>query len=709
MDRYEMTWNNPTEKVKVGEVEFFLPDVPPEKDMFNYEKGIKDQKYSRTVLPPDIYKWEKNKIDAYVEHQWHRRKHGEWWIIKGHPLYIPGSALTFFDFWTTEDNNRPDFRIAALEAFWFWYLYVDRDPDLFGAYVVKARRMGITEDFLFICWDRTTRFLNSRCGLQADEDATASRNFERLRTGNNGMPFFFLPRRSGSDSEELNFGPPNEVITNKKFRESIGKIEETADNSIFLNSYINYEATVDGKYDSRKLFTYYLDEVLKIKVGRMDVKKQWNNIRKVTSLNNEMLIYGKSILTSTVEEKNDKNNDNYEQTVEVARYLWDNSDSLNRDSNNRTYTGLARLFLSYEYSAATDEYGFHKVAEARKFRQNKLNEFLKKGDYDAVIDLYRKEPETIEEALSDFSADCPLHPEKCEARVNQIKNGLDRYNQPIPNYVPRVLEYELVWKGGIPYTEVEAVQKKGGAWHISQMPRFPNHVGTKEYQGRRIYIPLAGAFYSMGCDPYDAEVTIRKGSDGAFIVKRSLDLLSETDVEFDATGRVVNPEKLKTNKIVCDYRHRPKHPYDFYMDVVKTCWFYGVPVFPELDKRGLVTWMSNEGLKAFIQQEPRALMALISRKKAGLGTVATETVITTYIELLISYIGHYWPAIDHPRVLKDCSPFRRETRTKHDLAVAFGYTELADMDKNPKLQEKKEEEKESWGHGLYEIHQPQSN
>ena len=708
---YTMTFANPT-TIRIGEYDVVLPDMPDEKLMINYSKKLIDQKYHREVIPKDIASWTKPKIEEYVEAQWHRRIHGQWWLIKGQPIYIPGPTHLFFDYWKRITGGLPDFRMEAIELFQYWYLHVEPDPNCFGAYIIKPRRIGETEKFLFIAWERTTRYRNVKAGLQSYTDVEGSKNFNRLAKGARNMPFFFKPNRSGSDKECLAYMAPNEVMTYKKIKDKIGLDavveEEGIKDDDFLGSYIDYEATVTGKYDGDQLHTYFLDEVIKIPVKKMDVKEQWNNIRRAATLYNERYIYGRGILSSTIEEKSkEKGQDVEDSTVEVAKYFWEGSDPNDRDENGRTATGLYRLFRGFEYAAEVDEWGFHKVAEARIFRENKIASLQRKGDTEGLLNLMRKEPASAEDALTQISDKQVLHPDLCIVRLNQLKQGLDRWSNPIENYAPKVIVGDLVWKNSIPNTQIEFIPNKNGKWHISQVPRTPNHVSSemvrnKIYSGQT-FVPRSAMFYAMGADPYDAPYTIGKGSDGAFSVKRRLYMPDEKkNILFDETGsRPMNPEDMITNTYVCDYKHRPKNPYDFYEDVVKTCWWYGCRVFPEMDKPGLSQWMIANGYYGFLQYEPAALVAASARRKRRPGTKASEAMISMYIEKLQAYIFSYIYNVNHPRIIAQWKDFIPAKRTKYDLAVATGFTELAD-DSFVQVKEDKEDEQPKWVNSPFE-------
>jgi len=662
---------------EIGELKVPLPDMPPEKEMKNYGLAPLRQRFKREVAP-NMSSWPAHKVEEYVRLQWHRRLNGEWWLIKGMPFYLPGPALVFFDFWTMQGGNKPDFKIEALEFFQILNM-VERDPKIMGLFDMKVRRLGDTEKIMCWVWERTTRLHNVSAGLQSYTDMEAEKNFRRLAKGNRSMPFFFRPTHSGSDSKCLAYMKPNEVISMKKIIEKAGKIDESNDGE-FLGSYIDYEATVNGKYDGQQLFTYHLDEVFKIAIHKMNVKEQWKNIRKVITLNNEMYIYGKAVLCSTVEEKgNDKDVDS--STVALAQDLWDQSDPNVLDENGRTASGLIRIFRGYELNAEVDDWGFHKVEEAKAFRDNKIKALQAKGDYEAILDIYRKEAATPEEALSTSSAKCPLYPEKCIAQLNNLRYGTDRYGAP--GYTSRIERYDLVWTNGM-FSDVRRVPNKNGRWHMSQDCIRPNNVkqtnvANKNYTGTT-WVGGNMSLYRMGADPYDATDTVAKGSFGSFAVKRRFNELHEKDLLIDQTGRVLNPEAMITNTYVCDYMERPATPYEFYEDVLKTCWYFGISVFPESSKPGLQTWFRAIGCYGLVMFEPQAMLSTGVRRNPQQGGAASERSIALYVNELKQYVHDYVWNCQHPRILEQWARFIPAKRTKFDLAVATGFTELADME-----------------------------
>lgn len=640
-----------------------MPTPPDETEMVNFGLPVKNQKFVKRPVPKDIKYWEKTEIEEYVRAEWHRRRHGYWILIKGEPMYIPGSYDVFLNFWTCEFGGLPEFRYGQLEWFWEWF-DVERDKNCFGEIDIKCRRVGDTEQALFVVWERSTRTRKFNGGIiHLDEDG-AKKNLDRLIVGNNGMPFFYKPINTGSTKPrggEIEFDIPGEVISRKKLKEA--DFHEEVE--VGLQSKIYVEAATTGAFDSTRLGTYYSDETFKAFSHRFNAEKQWENIKRVTSLNNEETIVGKTIKTSTIEEIEDG------RAIEVAQRFVDQSQQIMADG--RSVTGLRIVFRGYHYATKVDEWGFHKVAEYKKKRDEKIAYYRHNKMWDKMMEMYRKQPATLEEALSAPLGDCILYPELCEERLKQLDKGIDKNGQP---QKPRGEFGDLVWVshfGG----RVRWQPNKNGKWFISQHPQNPNShltIRGKPYPGNM-------HIYRMGCDPFDSDETNESGSDGAFIVKRMLNLNhEEQDIILDENGEVLNPEDMMTDQCVCDYTARPDAPYEFYEDVYKTCIYFGVAVYPETDKPGLRTWMKAKGLVNYLQVQPDELIASSSRKKDPRGQTSTPGAISQYIDSLKAHIFTRIWCCYHPRLINNWKRFTKKKRTLYDLTVASGFAELAEMD-----------------------------
>ena len=688
-ERYEKQSGGDT--IRIGEVDIPLPKQPPDKHIKNAGLRPQDQYYQKEVVPGDIAGWSPKDIEEFALSQWWRRIHGEWQYIKGKPYYIPGGAVVFFDFATLESGLKAQFRYPTLELMTFFYEFVEPNDNIFGLYDLKTRRIGDTANFLHILWERTTRHRGVRGGLQSYTDKMAEKTFARLVKANRNMPFFFRPQHTGSDKEFLAFLSPSDLNSLKKIR-ARDKVDVANIDADFLGSYLDYEATVTGKYDGEQMFTAYMDEVLKIPPFRMDAEKQYYNLRRCVSLFGESKIYGKILVSSTAEKI--EGTDDQASTIEVGRWFWDNSDPAQMKDNpdGRTNCGMVRLLRGYREGAPLDEYGFPKAEQAEKFRAAKIAKALKLGDNESLHDIFRKEPGSADEALMEDNQNCPLYPEICQMRMRQIEEGLDRHNNAIRNYRLPYVEGVLAWKGDRPNTEVVFVPVKGGPWHISQHPERPNSVQMQRVMVRNemgqleekvTWLPLNAAFYRGGSDPISSNPRlITKGSKGSIVVKRRLYLPHEAEkMNLSDDGLILNPESMKTNQPVADYLFRPNTPNEFFRQIIMACWYYGMPIMIEMDKAEAYAYMVENHYYGFLMYEPASVSQARGRRPAQFHGVRSQgDVVGMYVTKLQMYIANYWPAVKHPRLLKTASRFIVKNRTKYDHAVGWGMTEIADTD-----------------------------
>jgi len=247
-----------TRNIPGFEVPVPLPDMPPRKEMVNFELNVTKQKFVRTEVPHDIKNWEKKREDQFVADEWHKRLNGVWYLIKGEPVYVTGPAYVFFNYWQTEGGTLPHFRMEAVDYFQVWDFILD-SPKCYGLLDIKCRRVGDTEKALFCGWELVTRYKNSNFGMQKTTDDEAWKNFQRVVKSNRFMVYFFkpVPFDSDSPSKRLDFKYPK-TKNNKKQRSA--KEDIKYDPKTELGSSIDYRPTELKAYDGERLRYYYLDE-----------------------------------------------------------------------------------------------------------------------------------------------------------------------------------------------------------------------------------------------------------------------------------------------------------------------------------------------------------------------------------------------------------------------------------------------------------------
>lgn len=670
---YKVDWECGS-RIKIDDIWVDIPQQPPLEKMRNYGLPIEQQKFKALSVPHDLKKWDKPLKDLFVSAMWHKRKNGEWWLIKGQPVYLNRFAWTFLNFWVTEIGTLPQFRMEAVE----YFLVVEqvfRDKNCLGLLDIKPRRIGDTEKTLFVVWFVCSMVYNAVSGMQSYTDVDAEKNFKRLVEANKKMPFFFRPSMPTSDTPgtKLSFAYPPTYVTGKTAGEEYEQETLSA-----LNSSIDYQATILGKYDGQRLTVYYLDEPGKIKA--FDVNEQWKIVKPTLTLNNNKKVIGKAFLTTTVEDFAVGDT----STLARLKVLWDQSDPNDLGTNGRTVSGLYRIFRSARLSAEVDEWGFHKSDQAEVDIKEELDRLLKLTDYDGISQLRRKFPLSITDVFAPSHSECVLFPALLQNRRMVLMEEKDAHGQLIQERI--AVPGNLIWKNGVFGGDVIFVAHPKGRWHISQHPLQPN----KRMRGPKgLMMPVCGEDYTMGCDPIDTIIENKKQtrngkktrSLGAGAVLRRYNELVDGELEKDEDGQILFPALMMTDQYVCDYQYRPEDPNEYFDDMLKTCIYYSVPMFFEKDKPSIQTWFISNGFEHYLMDRPLETKSdRATFKKTEKGAKATTPLVRLYTDALKSHVYSRVDTFWHPRILECHNAYNVTNRSDRDLTVACGFALLANMD-----------------------------
>lgn len=675
--------------IRIFEYDTPLPPPPPKKSILGYGRKIENQKFEREKIPTDIHRWDDKKLDKFVAMMFHYRQHGKWMYIKGEPRYINGWAWFYYNFWTTEKGGRPDFRWEGVE-FYTFFDHCWRDPNCYGMLDIKGRRMGDTDKSVCLMYDIASRYRNSWSGHQNIDKDAAKENYLRVLAGHQNMPFWLKPMMKGSSDPQkvMVFDYPEDYVSKKseaekKKRKALG--EEILDIPAYspLKSRVDYETSVLGKYDGKRLSFYYLDEPGKILA--FDPNKQWNIVKPALAFYNGKKIVGFGMFTTTVEAFSDG------KTLRNMKNMWDNSDPTELNENGRTNTGLYRIFRNATYTSEPDEWGFPKVEEAIEFINNTIKGYEAKSAWDDLLNFKRKHPLTIEDVFTPPHDECTLFPILLDKRLKEIQENIccDTGNDTDLNGIrvqPKAVRGNLIWKNGKKGNPVIWQPSPTGRWYISQHPTRPNHHQIRN--GRKF--PGNDKEYTFGVDPVDhtadakileqnKNTDVKKASFAAATVYRRFNPLVDGGLLLDDTGMIRNQSLMKTDKFVLDYQHRHQNPYDFYDDMLKTALYFGVKMHCERNKPGCINYFEREGFGGYILRKPRSM----GKKKNApneKGTTATTPVIQMYVDLLQYHVSQRINTYDHPRLLQCYRLFNTLNRTERDLTVSAGYSLLADMD-----------------------------
>jgi len=648
-----------------------LPDMPARSTMQNFYLPERKQKFQRTVVPKDLEQWQKPKREEFIANEWHKRLNGIWILIKGEPVYLTGAAYVFFNYWYMETGNLPTFRMEAVEYFWVSDM-AELDHTCFGLLDIKCRRVGDTEKEIFLGWEMCTRYRNSWFGMQNQSDTDAKANFQRAVLGAQRMPFFFAPVLFAGDT------PQGEMIWRFPQNRVAGV---RIDRKLELGSKMDFRPTKERLYDGKRLRRYHLDEPGKISPVVMNCHTTWQIVRLCLSLNNGQRIIGKAALTTTVEELGDG------ASVTIMQKLWDESNPNDVNELGRTTSGLWRIFRGYLLGADVDEYGFHKRAEAKRMRDIEIENLRKRNQYDQIVQLKRKQPANIHEALATSGTDCILGAHLIDEQISVVEEmiaaGRDWPQRPVTG--------DFVWSGvfGSP---VLWKPSPHGKFEVSSHPPVPN----KRIMESGGWVPDSVDLFAAGADPIDhitAKKTQKKvqfkedgsahgaGSDGALTIGAMFnDIREMVPLEYDEHGNILNTEEMITNRCVCIYAERPFNPYVYYEECLKALIYFGCKVNIETQKPGMISWMIEKGFIGYLAKrpiivDPKALIAG-GRKSEDIGTPATPGSIDAYVGAIKRHNSQFIGTHTHLRLLRDMRQFngQADNRTKRDLTVAWGNT-----------------------------------
>lgn len=633
-------------RIKGVEWPVLLPDQPPLSQMVNYGLPLEKQKFQKTVVPPDL---EGSEGEAeFVKGEWHKRYNGLWILICGEPVYITGSAYVYFNYWYGEIGDFMEFRMEGVE--WFQEMNdCEIDPNSFGMFDIKARRLGDTEKALCYGWEISTRYRKSHFGMMNKNDKDAEKNFDRVVEANLKMVYFFKPVHQGKDRPdqtlELNYPP----VQGRKWQTS--KRE--------LGSKVSFEPTKKAAYDGERLRFFHGDEPGKVPVSKLDYIAQWGIVKQCLALFGGRRIVGKAALTTTIEDMDNG------LLVEKMGKMWESSNQLALNKYGRTESGLKRVLRGAWLSAPVDEFGRHLSEGFLQEIQDEIDNLISAGKHDEATALRRKYPLTIEDALAIPSEDCILHP----GIIDMQSSRLSTHDAIHPNYPQKAVRGNFDWTAGFA-SPVVWKPDPNGFWIISGHPKEPNKI----VYNSGLMGPGNKYLFAGGNDPVDDHKPDKGGSKGSFVIEALPDPLKEP-LEAEAFSEHPNKQHMLYGRPVCTYTNRPDNPYLFYDHALMTCIYYGCLMLVERPKTGLINYAIQKRLFLYMALRPN-----IDPNKAfgpqDYGAPATPENIMACERELRSYISENHEKIWHPELLKDARQYNGTNRTKRDITVAWGWARM---------------------------------
>ena len=650
------------EVIELGGIEIVLPKPPPKKEILFHDQPKKLQMWKRLSVPEELSRirsmdeWLerprefRDAFSGYIEKEFERRRNGVWFYNDGIPTYITGRNYMFLQ-WSKIDIGYPYFLQFQRKIF-LHMAACELDPNCLGQLYTKCRRSGYTNIISGVYVDEGTQVKEKLLGIQSKTGSDAQENIfmRKVVPIFRSYPFFFKPIQDGTTNPrvELAFREPSKRITKKN---------KTALKGDALNTVINWKNTTNNAYDGEKLHFLYLDEAAKWTTPN-DIREAWR-IQKTCLIVGRRII-GTAFLGSTVNPMN-KGGSQY-------KVLYEDSNPHEKSKNNRTKSGLYRLFMpAYEsLEGFFDEYGNAVIDDpetpvmgidgvlvemgAKTYLKNEREAL--KADPKELNEVVRQFPFNEDEAFRD-SIDGSLF--NVGKIYQQISFNNDLYPDP-------VVKGNFIWKEKD--KEVIFSPDPNGRFRVAWHP--PKENRNKSFLDRGVRKPSNSELGVGGVDSYDLDATVDgRGSKGALHMYNMFSM------------------NQPSNMFVVEYASRPDMASIFYEDVLMCAFYYGYPLLIENNKYGIARYFEKRNFDGYLMARPKHLVAHSSStsvKTKGIPS-NSQDVIQSHAHAIEKYIHHHVGIMPETaevgkmyfnRTLEDWIGYNIANRTKYDLTISSG-------------------------------------
>lgn len=702
LPNYTLKFGQNSTKEIIYDVECFIPEAPPDEEVANFGLSEYDQIFRKTLIPEQVRfpdkdfgreNWSERDLDDFIANEFHRRRNGVWFFIKGKKTYIPGTLYYKMNYWTAITSEPFLYRDSDREFFVFM-LNATYDPKCRGVVDFKCRQLGDTENAIIYSFERGSRIRGSLHTMQSfvNEDHIIE-TYERLVHGHANMIYYFKPMNRGTENPKkgliLTYPPKHLTHASIQKNQEEGNLVNKSSLEGYeyepLGSRFKYGPSKQTRFDgSTGICTAYGDEFGKPTSG-MNPNEWLQTMAEATFSSIRGIKRGMIIMTSTVE-------DITEEGLEWAVTLHKESDPNKKLKSGSTVNGCWRIFRGVAERGfdgiVGDRWGFIDKALVIEAVTEKYNAMIEAGNTAGAMGFIRKNPRNIQDIFMSIRNSSPFNTPailKREFYLNEVAS-------PKP-----FVRGNLRWKDGIPDTTVIWEVNPKGRWIIS---RHPHDYGLDNNKRASAFNAKPGNihYFCAGIDPIDQNETlasIDERSKGAIVLMRKFDKNVDKEESLyyqfnDEINGIVKGAPVdfgsafQTNRICCTYMERPDDPFVFFEDVILTMVYYGSDFLPEKNKYGgLKTYLKTRGYAGYEMDKPTDVKNYKGQSEKG-GITATENSISMYFDFLTSYTYNFVNAIDHPDVLSQLKIMNWSNRGKLDLGVALGWALYASHQAKPR-------------------------
>jgi len=550
-----------------------IPQAPRDKkDILFWDKKKKDQCWEREPLPMGCTPDNAEPYAEYILDQFKKRREGVWFYNNGEPTWL--SPRHWFQLqWgkMMDDGIYPSYRDAQRKLFYHKEAcYVD--DMCMGQIFLKSRQTGYTYGMMSDSINMVTSRKNITTGLTSMTDDDARKAFGKMVYTFQELPFFFQPIVKGrADSpNQLVFAKPSDAS-----KESKKKKELTTDG--YINSSTDFQATKEKAYDGQHMKLYIGDE--SAKWDRADYIEHLNTLLPTTFRGGRVV--GKVFLGSTMG-KLDKGGEQF-------KVLYLNSKVTDRQESGYTATKLYSYFMPAHtnYENCIDKYGKCWEITPPKGTMNIFGKEIKKGSIQAIKEQYADAKQQGEVALNAAYRAFPMtenhamrdEAESCVFNLGKLTDQ-DDYNDGLADY-KKYTRGNFEWENDVRFSRVVFYPDPRGRFKVAWMPSaMDNTLGLQNnvINNRGYFSPMN----DFGCIGVDCYGSYTKGKNKQSRGAAHLYIRS-------------NNKGAPQHKFIFEYLDKPATQDVFNEDILKSAWFYGMPILAENNRRDFVryTYLAN--------------------------------------------------------------------------------------------------------------------
>lgn len=662
------------------------------------DKRVKNKKYIITLWKLQKEYWDilsrdrdkyKSEIE-FIKKLWWHRLYGYWFFNHGKPTYITGWHFFYLNFWYMPDvkpDSYPHYRDRDRREFLF-HKYANETTESFkhlddngmaikqdGKYEMidtgkricyglaqsKNRRSGNTNKGLNIIMEVVTRSLGTDgAGIMSYTGDNAESHFKtKLIPAWERFPMFFMPMCvSPNNPSQLVFGVPS------------GEYGVSG-----LQTGVTYASTSSPKfYDGKKLVAAVLDE--EGKTESTSISLRWQNIRHCLSQGSGGFIHGYAYHPSTVED--------YTRGGADYKVLMSQSSFYQRiKASGQTPSGLFRIFVPGDEAldGFIDSYGMSVRGDAPVDYQKKEGFVQTATRYLLGILNYYLSLGTPE-AMSEYRAQKKQFPlyyaDSWLGETGDIGFDLEIIDNAITECGRKkeTVRGNFEWSSGMFGGSVEwHPDEENGRWEVSRLFEGRANQRVKdmvfdpiEQMEITAWAPLHPDFGTIGADPFKfkTKTEIRASYSSHGMSDGGICAIREFDPSVD--DRADPMSKWQSYDVVCTYRYRPATDDIFCEDVLKTCIWYGMMAYPEMNIPIIYKKFREWGYHGYLKHDVSSDGIMKNEPGCYMQTQSKQEGFSM-ARNFIKKRGH---TIKHESLLKECKSIQSsDDLQEHDLLAAF--------------------------------------